>query len=177
MWIMLIETTASARVTGQTGAEASSASGGLRFASAACTAWATMLRRAWASGSVGCHVRWGRADAKWIACSPVPLAISSMVPAAGSTSRRTLRIGSRLRATAGAVRALSDGAIIPSPDLPQVSAFDQHLHPLAGLVLKAAARLVEPGRCLAGLHTQRLHHLIAVIGHFEAVVRHRPAHV
>ena len=31
MWIMLIETTASARVSGQTGAEASSSSGGSRF--------------------------------------------------------------------------------------------------------------------------------------------------
>ena len=40
-------------------------------------------------------------SAKYAACSPVPLAISSTVPCAGRTRRSTARIGSRLRATAG----------------------------------------------------------------------------
>src|SRR5262249_22227094 len=60
-----------------------------------------MLARASASGSLGCQVRCGSAAAKYTACSPVPLAISSTVPRAGSTRRSTARIGSRLRATAG----------------------------------------------------------------------------
>src|SRR5215217_5568423 len=64
-----------------------------------------MLASASASRSVGCQVSAGNAAAQWTACSPVPLAISSTIPRAGSTRRSTARIGSRLRAVEGEVRA------------------------------------------------------------------------
>ena len=54
-----------------------------------------MLFRATGSTSVGCHVRWGSPAAKYTACSPEPLAISSTVPSVGRTRRRTARIESQ----------------------------------------------------------------------------------
>jgi hypothetical protein len=64
-----------------------------------------MLSSASASRSVGCHVSPGNARLYHTACSPVPLAISKTDAGRGKTPRSTRRIGSRLRAAAGAVRA------------------------------------------------------------------------
>ena len=108
---MLIDTTASACVTGQTGAVTSSAIGARRLGSVrrgamrldARAAPRDRRRSAARSGEAGCA-------AKYAACSPVPLAISSTVPRAGRTRRSTARIGSRLRATAGDSKAARAGA-------------------------------------------------------------------
>src|SRR5215469_11363182 len=118
-----------------------------------------MLARASASGSVGCHVRCGSAAAKYTACSPVPLAISSTVPCAGSTRRSTARIGSRLRATAGelwagtyelgmAIRIVSEPAEIGhrAPQEPQAQRGEHHLEHDAKALLGGAMQrhLADP---------------------------------
>ena len=102
MWIMFAQNTASAAATGHAGAVTSSASGARRLGSAASSRHAAMLASAAGSASVGCHARCGRWRAKYTACSPVPLASSSTTPAAGRCRASTSRIGSRLRAVAGA---------------------------------------------------------------------------
>src|SRR5450755_1820710 len=101
MWIMLMQTIASACSVGH-GRVTSSASGAARFARPASSRWAAMLASAVGSASLGCHVNAGNAWANAIACSPLPLAISSTMPRSGNTRARTSRIGSRLRAVAGA---------------------------------------------------------------------------
>ena len=53
------------------------------------------------------HVSLGKSEAKWTACSPLPLASSRMSPCSGSTSRNTAAIASRLRCVAGAYLRLS----------------------------------------------------------------------
>src|SRR3954451_4098097 len=69
------------------------------------------------------------------------------------------------------------GAASPLPDLPQITAVDQHLHPIPRLVLDATTQLIEPSHGLAGLHAQWLDHLVAVIGHFQPVIWDRAAHI
>ncbi len=121
---MLIETTAWTRVTGQAGAVTSSSIGASRFGNRMWARCAAMFTSASASRSVGCHVNLGSALAKWTACSPVPLAISSTVPVAGSTRRNTARIGSRLRCVAGARSAApgkADGSPAPLKPDPQIT--------------------------------------------------------
>src|SRR5690554_627884 len=81
--------------------------GGSTWSSLACRRHASMLASCSSPRSLGRNRSWGRCCAKKTQCSPVPLAISRKVPVAGSTSLSTARIGSRLRATAGALRFAS----------------------------------------------------------------------
>jgi hypothetical protein len=93
---------ASAQAIGHVAAVTSSAIGGHRFGSSASARHAAMLASAFSDTSLGCQVKPGNAPARWIACSPLPLAISRTVPVGGSSRASTSRIGSRLRAVAGA---------------------------------------------------------------------------
>jgi len=69
-----------------------------------------MLINASGSWSVGCHVRESSARLNHTACSPVPPPISSTSPDRGRHSRSTRKMGSRLRAAAGAGRIWRSGS-------------------------------------------------------------------
>src|SRR3954465_7535318 len=62
-----------------------------------------MASREASSGSVGCQRMPGKAAAKKHTCCPVPEAISSTLPLAGSTASSTVRMGSLLRSAAAEV--------------------------------------------------------------------------
>ncbi len=109
IWIMLMHNTASACGTGQVDDAASSARAGRILASG--PAQASILARLSATGSVGCQTSSGKAAAKCITCSPVPLAISSTVPVDGRQLFSTSRMGSRLRAADGEKRRGSSGMV------------------------------------------------------------------
>src|SRR6266702_4879402 len=113
IWIMLMQTIAAAASMPHDASRTSSASGGRTLASPLCAVHAAIDARASSSRSLGCQTRCGSAAAKWIACWPVPLAISSTVPVAGRTRSRTARIGSRLRSAEGACwRRLRSGVVM-----------------------------------------------------------------
>src|SRR3989344_1814770 len=111
-----MQTTAAATVTGQRSATKSSSSGSRRLDNPASafvpdnalppasmqssTAHARMLGK-FSGKSVGCQVSCGKCAAKYAACCPVPLPISSTKPERGKTSFSTARIGSLLRSHDG----------------------------------------------------------------------------
>src|SRR5919199_1448315 len=101
---MLMQSTASARSTGQAHEVASRSCGGRTFARPSCAIQAAIESRMSASGSVGCQVNTGIRRAKCATCCPVPLAISSTRPRCGRTRRSTSRIGPLFRSAAGKSR-------------------------------------------------------------------------
>ncbi len=104
MWIMLQQTIASARETGQSGLVTSSTKGVRMFGDPASFVQDSMLSSDAGSRSDGCQLSPGKRGAKKTACCPVPLAISSRSPRGGKTCRSTSKIGELLRWVAGAKR-------------------------------------------------------------------------
>src|SRR3989344_7224396 len=95
-----MQTTAAATVTGQRSATKSSSSGSRRLDNPAASTQARILGK-FDERSVGCQISCGNCAAKYAACCPVPLPISSTVPERGKTSFSTAKIGSLLRSQDG----------------------------------------------------------------------------
>jgi hypothetical protein len=122
MWIMLAQNIASTgrgSAPGQGCASTSSRSGGRTRAWPAHQAWIDGNDAG--SKSVGCQSQPGRPVAKWAACWPVPLAISSIKPLAGSSRCSSARMGGALRSAAGLWRRASMSGMrqlyaMPGPD-------------------------------------------------------------
>ena len=100
---MLMQMIPSADTIGQTACDASNAMCARTFLTVAAFAQPATLSRASGSGWIGRLENESRKfRAKWTICSPEPLAISTMTPVVGKTSRRTWRMKSRFRSVAGA---------------------------------------------------------------------------
>src|SRR3989338_8252250 len=91
---------AAAAVTGQCPESRSSSSGSRRFDNPAASTQARILGK-FSDKSVGCQISCGNCAAKYAACWPVPLPISSTKPERGKTSFSTAKIGSLLRSQDG----------------------------------------------------------------------------